>query len=392
MGYPVTVRPTPASPPWIAVALASFALGCGWLTPQGAPVVPSPSASDAAAAARDPYTPGAGADPVVRDGVPVDAARCDRGRGAGCFVHLPATEIQQGAQATDPNAPGHDPHARADEAPVRARTVDAFWLQADEVSAGDYAACLDAGWCDPDEVLLDGGLATVRRPGREHLPAVGVSWAGAVRYCAWRGARLPTESEWERAARGAEGRRFAWGDAVRCGQVDAATARAQAAGSSQLVDACGAVMEALRAVLDEAAYLAVTRPLQDKYTPDEVVPYCKDWQGLQGDALVAAVRAVGEAPRREPEPTPCVFDGPAIPADLRDATPEGIRGLGSNVAEWTSDLYVEPEGASGHAPTQRVQRGGSWMMEDPWELRAAARGHLAPEARLPDVGVRCAAP
>jgi formylglycine-generating enzyme required for sulfatase activity len=51
------------------------------------------------------------------------------------------------------------------------------------------------------------------QPGYERHPVNEVTWNGARRYCAWRGARLPTEAEWEAAARGREGRRYPWGSA-----------------------------------------------------------------------------------------------------------------------------------------------------------------------------------
>lgn len=106
------------------------------------------------------------------------------------------------------------------ELPPREVPVAAFEMDRREVSNSGYQACVDAGACDaPDwdscRVYTQRGLqlaaevpATVRRP--EH-PAVCVDVARAEAFCAWRGGRLPTAVEWERAARGGETRLQPWG-------------------------------------------------------------------------------------------------------------------------------------------------------------------------------------
>ena len=94
------------------------------------------------------------------------------------------------------------------EGPPRRTYVPGFYLDREEVTVAAYRRCVDAGRCDP-RPLIDGDprLADPR------LPVTSVSWSDADRYCAFVGGRLPSEVEWERAARGPTPRVFPWGGA-----------------------------------------------------------------------------------------------------------------------------------------------------------------------------------
>lgn len=93
----------------------------------------------------------------------------------------------------------------ADEQPRHRVYVPGFKLERTEVSRAEYASCVQASVCAPAV-----STEAVRVP--PDLPVTGVTATQAEAYCSWRRGRLPSEAEWERAARGSDTRRFPWGN------------------------------------------------------------------------------------------------------------------------------------------------------------------------------------
>ncbi len=86
----------------------------------------------------------------------------------------------------------------------------AFKIDKTEVTVAAYAKCVEAGKCsEPDS---GGTYDNWDKRGRENHPVNEVNWNDATAYCAWAGKRLPTEQEWEKAARGTDGRTYPWGE------------------------------------------------------------------------------------------------------------------------------------------------------------------------------------
>ena len=127
-----------------------------------------------------------------------------------------------------------------DEKPIHKVFLDAYWIDQYEVTNGMYAKCIEAKICSvpmpdgfflssfdsvtvPDQLLSEffaersdffQRLAT--EPEFFNQPALGIHWGNANAYCRWVDRRLPTEAEWEKAARGVDRRTYPWGETIDC--------------------------------------------------------------------------------------------------------------------------------------------------------------------------------
>jgi formylglycine-generating enzyme required for sulfatase activity len=96
-----------------------------------------------------------------------------------------------------------------DMEPLHTVTLAAFWIDRTEVTNAMYALCVKDGHCrQPDEFILFGQPGYYDVPKFAKYPVREVTWDDARVYCAWAGGRLPTEAEWEKAARGTDGRLY----------------------------------------------------------------------------------------------------------------------------------------------------------------------------------------
>ncbi|HKC94894.1 MAG TPA: SUMF1/EgtB/PvdO family nonheme iron enzyme [Nitrospira sp.] len=112
------------------------------------------------------------------------------------MVLIPAGEFLMGA---DDGLP--------DTRPMHRIYVSTYWVDQHEVTNRQYRQCMESGGCGPPKdhsAYEDSALA-------DH-PVTNVTWTQARNYCGWRGKRLPTEAEWEKAARGIDGRLYPWGN------------------------------------------------------------------------------------------------------------------------------------------------------------------------------------
>jgi len=90
--------------------------------------------------------------------------------------------------------------------------VKGFFIDKYEVSVGEYKKFLQATGRKPPRMWIDPTYVAIYPIPEDNHPVTGVSWYDADAYCRWAGKRLPTEAEWEKAARGTDGRIFPWGN------------------------------------------------------------------------------------------------------------------------------------------------------------------------------------
>ena len=120
------------------------------------------------------------------------------GTKGGAMVFVPAGKFWMGCNARVDN------ECNPNDSYYHKVYLDAYYVDKYEVTQGDYDQCLQAGKCTENNKHY--GFTGPQQP------VVGVDWNDAKSYCEWAGKRLPTEAEWEKAARGTDGRKYPWGN------------------------------------------------------------------------------------------------------------------------------------------------------------------------------------
>lgn len=148
------------------------------------------------AATPTPYAPYPTVQPTT-ESAPVATRVSDKDGMA--MVYVPAGEFLMGSMDADSQA-------SSDEKPQHKVYLDAFWIDRTEVTNAQYNECVQTGACTASRYAGDSSFNAYNQP------VGGVSWSEAQAYCQWAGRQLPTEAQWEKAARGTDGRIYPWGN------------------------------------------------------------------------------------------------------------------------------------------------------------------------------------
>jgi formylglycine-generating enzyme len=264
---------------------------------------------------------GAGQPAAVPEGVHADSVV---GKDGAPMILIPDGSFTMG---TDDVGSGWQ-QGNPNEHPEHPVTLTRYYIDQFEVTIARYAKFLEATKHSPPPSWDDDAVASAG-----DRPVVGVDWQDANAYCAWAGERLPTEAEWEKAARGTDKRRFPWGD--------------------------------MQPFVDIANY---NRGLWVSY-PITLAPVTS---GAEGMSIRHGLKDGGKSPY-------------------------GLYHMAGNAAEWVADWYdreyyakAPKENPTGPAEGEKkVLRGGSWG-DPPRNIRVTVRFSADPEFRDTSIGFRCA--
>ncbi len=269
------------------------------------------------------------------------------------------------------------------ERPSHKVEIGSFAMDRTEVSAREFAEFLNAAGSSGDLYFTadehatvmaapaDGRAATARysaRPGLERFPANNVSWEGANAYCRWRGKRLPTEAEWEKAARGTDKRRFPWGRRDPGEEL----ARFEQIWQEKQFD----VFVPVDALPEGASPYGLLN------MAGNVLEWVNDWyrQNLcdfcnpEAEGNLDLIRQLTGRPPEAPAVGPTAASGGAA----RERSSRRVRQV---------PLRVDPGGPT--TGSFRVLRGGSWQDRQEQDLATTRRYWLDPAQRFPHTGFRC---
>ncbi len=119
------------------------------------------------------------------------------------LLYVPAGNFLMGSADSDPNG-------QANEKPQRSVYMDAFWIDQTDVTNVMYAKCVSAGACS--QLTNPNASGYYGNSQFDNYPMIDVDWNMADAYCKWANRRLATEAQWEKAARGTNGRIYPWGN------------------------------------------------------------------------------------------------------------------------------------------------------------------------------------
>lgn len=209
----------------------------------------------------------------------------------------------------------------SNEGPPHLVNLDAFYIDKYEVTNGLYRACVEDGPCETPSDTLPGDTLT-----RENHPIVYVDWHMANAYCRWRDARLPTEAEWEKAARGTDGFDYPWDMEMKTGYANVSGDDTKPVDSDPN---------------DESPYKVYNMA-------GNVSEWVSDWFSLDYYQFVL---------------------------DKNVANPQGPQ---------------IPPFSSSHNFYGRVFRGGNWSSKSDTEIRTTYRSHASLDSKFSYLGFRCA--